>query len=53
MISMVEKILRFEIKGCDAQLEAMTRILLESALEFLNGGFALDFEKSWMEKYIS
>jgi glycosyltransferase involved in cell wall biosynthesis len=52
MISMVEKITRLELKGCELQLEAMVRELQSRREEFLSGGLALDFEKAWMERYV-
>jgi len=52
MISMVEKITRLGIKGCDRQLAAMKLELRGNRKEFLDGGFVLDFEKEWMEKYV-
>ena len=53
MISMVEKVTRLQIKGCERQFETMTRELQENREKFLGGGFILDFEKDWMERYIT
>jgi glycosyltransferase involved in cell wall biosynthesis len=52
MISMVEKITRLKIPGCGDQLTNMARELRTHGDEFMNGGFALDFEKEWMREYI-
>ena len=52
MISMVEKITRLGIKGCERQLGAMSLELRENADEFLNSNMTLDFEREWMGKYI-
>jgi len=52
MISMVEKITRLEIKGCEQQHKAILRELRENREEFLTGGFILDFEKRWVEQYL-
>ena len=49
MISMVEKINRLKLKGCEGQLNAMLEELRENQEEFLNGGFILEFEREWME----
>jgi len=52
MVSMVEKIDRLKIKGCEKHLGAMTNELRENREEFLDGGLALEFEKKWIEEYI-
>lgn len=51
MISMVEKITRLNLPGCERQREAMTRELQENYDAFMNCGLTLDFEKTWMKKY--
>lgn len=52
MISMVEKIIRLELKDCDRQLIAMTKELSENRGEFIGGEYVLEFERRWMEQYI-
>jgi glycosyltransferase involved in cell wall biosynthesis len=52
MISMVEKISRFGLRGCERQRDAMTRELREHRGEFLNGNYILDFERDWVNKYV-
>jgi glycosyltransferase involved in cell wall biosynthesis len=52
MISMVEKIKRLGLEGCERQLENMTRTLSIHREEFLACGLALDFERDWMNVYI-
>lgn len=47
MISMVEKIRRLKLAGCEKQLDKMTRELREHREEFLNSPEILDFEKEW------
>lgn len=52
MISMVDKINRYDLSDCAEQLGAMVHKLKMCREEFLNSRFILDFEKEWMEKYI-
>ena len=52
MISMVDKINCYELADCAEQLNAMLHKLRMSREEFLNGGFILDFEREWMERYL-
>lgn len=52
MISMVEKIHRLELEGCEKQLELMTKTLTKHRREFLNAPEILDFEREWVNKYI-
>ena len=52
MISMVEKINRLALKGCERQLAAMRKELSAHRDEFLSCPEILDFEKTWMERYI-
>lgn len=52
MISMVEKITRYQKKDCIAQRDAMVRILWENRSAFLNSPNLLDFEREWMENYV-
>jgi glycosyltransferase involved in cell wall biosynthesis len=51
MISMVEKITRLGIAGCDAVLAAMRNELATNRNEFLNCELTQDFEKKWMGEY--
>lgn len=52
MISMVEKIQRLKIDGCEEQLARMTQELREHKEDFLNAPEILDFEQEWMEEYL-
>ena len=52
MISMVEKINRLEIEGCERQLGEMVRVLQANREEFMGGRYILDFEREWMDRYI-
>lgn len=52
MISMVEKIYRLKLTGCEEQLIHMTKILTEHRREFLSSPEILDFERDWVEEYI-
>lgn len=52
MISMVEKITRLELAGCEQQLAAMKRELSKHYVEFLDCEYILDFEKVWMREYV-
>lgn len=52
MLSMVEKINRLEIKGCERQLEQMLSVLIEHREEFLDRPEIQDFEREWIDKYI-
>lgn len=52
MISMVEKIHRLKIDGCEEQLARMTQELREHKEDFLNAPEILDFEQEWMEEYL-
>lgn len=52
MISMVEKIHRLEIPGCERQLAAMESELRAHREDFLNAPETLEFEKKWMEQYL-
>jgi hypothetical protein len=52
MISMVEKITRLEIPGCETELAAMKAELRANREAFLNAPEILDFEKDWMGEYI-
>lgn len=52
MISMVEKINRLELQGCERQLQLMTKELSEHREEFCSCPEILDFEREWLDKYI-
>ena len=52
MISMVEKIHRLRLQGCEKQLSRMMRCLQENKKEFLESSEILEFEKEWMREYI-
>ena len=52
MISMVEKVHRLELKGCEKQLKYMTDELSAHSNEFLNCPEILSFERDWMKEYI-
>lgn len=51
MISMVEKIHRLKIKGCEKQCDFMLHELRKHASELLTGGYILDFERQWLKQY--
>lgn len=52
MISMVEKIHRLGLSGCEQQLENMTQELREHRKEFLSSPELLEFERKWMGDFI-
>ncbi len=52
MISMVEKIGRLKISGCEKRLEAMIHELRKHRPEFLECEYALDYEKKWFDSLI-
>lgn len=52
MISMVEKVNRLEIQGCEGLLSLMIMKLEANQKEFLEGEYILDFEKEWLNRYI-
>lgn len=52
MISMVEKIHRLHLQGCEKQLEHMTRELKLHKKKFLNSPEILGYEKEWLIRYI-
>lgn len=52
MISMVEKVERLKISGCEAQRARMEDELRRHRKEFLNAPEILGFEKEWMERYV-
>lgn len=52
MVSMVEKVTRFELAGCEQQLAAMKQELSKHYNEFLDCEYILDIEKVWMREYV-
>jgi len=52
MISMVEKIHRLNISGCEKQLSMMETELREHTYELLDAPEVMDFEKDWMKQYV-
>lgn len=52
MISMVEKINRLKLDGCEKQLKEMKKELSAKREEFLSSSEILNFESEWMEKYV-
>lgn len=52
MISMVEKITRLNLIGCECQLAAMKRELGGHCEEFLSCSHILDFERDWVNEYV-
>ncbi len=52
MISMVEKINRLHINGCEMQLKKMMSELKKHRKEFLEYPEIMDFEREWVNKYI-
>lgn len=52
MISMVEKINRLKLDGCEKQLKEMKKELSAKREEFLSSAEILNFESEWMEKYV-
>ncbi|EHL04613.1 glycosyltransferase, group 2 family protein [Desulfitobacterium hafniense DP7] len=53
MISMVEKIKRLGLNNCEEQYNTMVRELSEKREEFMACSWIFDFEKKWMEQYVS
>ena len=53
MISMVEKIHRLKLNGCERQLAAMTKELTAHQTEFMNAPEIQNFEKEWMKQYVA
>lgn len=51
MISMVEKVNRLRLTGCDAQCEIMVSTLRRHKDDFVNSPYIQDFEIEWMRKY--
>lgn len=51
MLSMVDKIERYGLKECEELLNMMKRELRMHLIEFLNCGFAQQYEREWLEQY--
>ena len=52
MISMVEKIERYNLTNCENQKQAMLEVLREARVQFLSFPGILDFEKEWYHRYV-
>lgn len=52
MISMIEKINRFAIKGCEKYQILMMNQLQEHRNDFLSAPYILEYEKEWIDQYI-
>ena len=52
MISMVEKINRYDLRDCEKHLNYMISVLKEHREDFLNCPEIRDFEKEWLDKFI-
>ena len=53
MISMVEKITQLELADCYSIREKLKQELNQHQREFLNAPELLEFERKWMEKYVT
>lgn len=52
MISMIEKINKFNLTNCNEHLKFMKNEIRVNLDEFLNADFIQEFEKEWIDKYI-
>lgn len=52
MISMVEKINKLQLLGCEKQVNEMIRELQENREKFIHSGYILKFEEEWVNKYL-
>jgi isopentenyldiphosphate isomerase len=52
MISMVEKIYRYELKNCDVVLARMMCELEQNRNEFMDSPWTQGFEKQWIGQYV-
>lgn len=52
LISMVEKISKYDIIACKDQKKAMLQTLQENQAAFLSSPLILDFEREWMRRYV-
>lgn len=53
MISMIEKVHKFNLKNCQGMKEYMRKELLNNLDEFVNGKFILNFEKEWVKRFVN
>ncbi len=53
LISMVEKVKRLNLSECQSQAEAMVKTLKAHRNEFMSSPLIQDFEKAWLEQYIT
>lgn len=53
MISMVDKIIRYEQTNCYEILDLIKKELSKNMEEFMNSGLLMDKEKEWIEMYFS
>lgn len=53
MISMAEKINRYDLQDCEKHLIHITSVLKEHREDFLNCPEIQDFEREWMDKFIT
>ncbi len=53
MISMVEKIQKYGLTNCGELRDFMAKELRENRDEFINAPWTREFEKRWMEEYVS
>ncbi|GHU44047.1 hypothetical protein FACS1894111_10670 [Clostridia bacterium] len=51
-ISMVEKIIKYNLPDCETHLAEMRQELFSHSEEFLGSSYILDFEKEWMNCYV-
>jgi len=52
MISMVEKITRYNIEECFGQRDELVRELQNHKNEFLECDYIMDFEREWVRAYV-
>jgi glycosyltransferase involved in cell wall biosynthesis len=52
MISMIEKITRYDLVGCYFRRTELIDELNNHADEFVNSEYILDFEREWVERYV-
>lgn len=52
MISMVEKIERYQLESCQSQLKHMKTILKNNLFSFCNSPLLQDFERKWLTQFV-
>ncbi len=52
MISMIEKIERFQLNDCSQIEKFMKKEILDNLREFQECGYVLEFEKEWLKRYV-